>query len=211
MLQAEFRRRYGLEPAGREALEVVLAEPFREWRTLAERGAIARVSMEAMFHRIRAMLEQSWAVEVWHIPDGLELLISDSPAITIRYDERLNMQTHVAVGDANCIVMPIARDCLVALGPTSKDDVLLRNQVELFNRLQVGSAYEHVYYRPGSDLRAFVENEFERRESVGMRIGSCSIRLPRLRSVGRRSCSCEHATATSALVPSCQRQGTRSG
>lgn len=163
MLQAEFRRRYGPEPAGREALEAVLEEPLGEWRKLAERGAIARVSMEATFRKIRTMLEQPWAVEVWQVPDYLELLISDSPAITIRYDKRLNIQMHVAVGDANCIVMPIARDCLVALGPTPKRAVLLPNQVDLFNRLQVASAYEHVYYRPGSALKMFVAAELSAR------------------------------------------------
>jgi len=167
MLRNEFRRRYGLEPAGREALEVVLDEPLEDWRTRAASGAIARVSMESMFHKIRAILHP-FAVEVWHIPSGLELLISDSPAFTLRYlDEGRHIQLHVAAGDANCVAMPMARDCLLALGATSKDDELLPNQVTLFNRLQIAIAYEHVYYRPGSGLRTFVEGEMSTRSQAG--------------------------------------------
>ena len=163
MLRNEFRRRYGLEPAGREALEVVLDEPLENWRTLAESGAIARVSMESMYHRIRAIL-QPFAVEVWHIPSGLELLISESPAFTIKYlDQGQHMQLHVAVGDANCVAMPMARNCLLALGATPKVDELLPNQVRLFNHLQVAVAYDHVYYRPGSSLKTFVEGEMSTR------------------------------------------------
>jgi hypothetical protein len=40
--------------------------------------------MEAMFRRVLAALRLQ-AVEVWHVPIGYELLISDSPAFTFRY------------------------------------------------------------------------------------------------------------------------------
>ena len=52
--------------------------------------------------------------------------------------------------------MPIAHDCLIALGPKHKDAELLPDQVDFFNALQVRVGHDYVYYRPGSDLRDFV-------------------------------------------------------
>jgi len=156
MLQTEFRRRYGLEAAGPEALSIVLQDPIERWQDLDRRGALVRTSMEAMFRRVRETL-RTQAVEVWHVPHGHELLISDSPAVTFRY---LAGYTHivpnVAIGDADSIALPLARDCLVAIGPEAKDDELSSEQVAFFNQLQIAVGDRHVYYRPGSGLKAFV-------------------------------------------------------
>ena len=157
MLQAEFQRRYGLVAAGPEALGTVLEEPISKWRDLDARGAIVRTSMEAMFCRVRAAL-RSQAVEVWHVPAGHELLISDSPAFTFRYlGGNTSIQPNVAIGDSHGIALPLARDCLVVVGPYAKDDELIPDQVALFNRLQVEVGHRHVYYRPGSELKTFVQ------------------------------------------------------
>jgi len=157
MLQAEFHRRYGLLAAGPEALGALLDEPISKWRALDTRGATVRVSMEAMFRRVRAALRLQ-AVEVWHVPISYELLISDSPAFTFRYlGEDTSVKLNVAIGDSHVIALPLARDCLVAIGPKAKDDELLPDQVSLFNQLQVSIGHRHVYYRPGSGLKAFVQ------------------------------------------------------
>jgi len=157
MLQAEFQRRHGLIAAGPEALATVLEEPISKWRVLDERGAIIRASMEAAFRRVREALRPQ-AVEVWHAPPGYELLISDSPAFTFRYyGESMNIELNVAIGDSHGIALPLAQDCLAVIGPKAKDDMLLPDQVSLFNRIQIELAYQHVYYRPGSALKAFVQ------------------------------------------------------
>jgi hypothetical protein len=157
MLQAEFQRRHGLVAAGNETLATVLEEPISKWRALDARGAIARASMEAMFHRARVAV-RSGAVEVWHVPPGYELLISDSPAFTFRYfSGGAGIQLNIAIGDCHGIAMPIARDCLVAIGSKEKDGVLLPEQVSFFNRLQVEVGHRHVYYRPCSGLKTFVQ------------------------------------------------------
>ncbi len=157
MLQAEFHRRYGLLAAGPEALAAMLDEPISKWRALDTRGATVRVSMEAMFRRVRAAL-RPLAVEVWHVPIGYELLISDSPAFTFRYlDENTSIEPNLAIGDSHGIALPLARDCLVAIGPEAKDGELLPDQVSLFNQLQVTVGHRYAYYRPGSGLKAFVQ------------------------------------------------------
>jgi hypothetical protein len=156
MLGAEFQHRHGLLPAGPEALAAVLDEAIAKWRALDARGATVRVSMEAMFRRVRAAL-RAQTVEIWHIPQGHELLISDTPAFTFRYlAENTTIQPNVAIGDSHGIALPLARDCLAVIGPAAKDDDLTPDQVRLFNQVQVVIAHRHVYYRPGSGLGAFV-------------------------------------------------------
>jgi len=135
----------------------LLDEPLAKWRSLDERGVIARASIESMFRRVRETF-RPLAVEVWHVPSGRELLISDSPAVAFRYsNDRTIVQPNVAIGDATCITLPLAQDCLVAIGPEPKDEELTPDNVDLFNRLQVEGAYRYVYYRPGSRLKAFVQ------------------------------------------------------
>ena len=63
---------------------------------------------------------------------------------------------NIAFGDSHGAALPIARDCLVAIGAAAKDDFLAADQVELFNELQVRNADAHVYFRPGSGLETFV-------------------------------------------------------
>jgi hypothetical protein len=157
LLEAEFQRRHGLVPAGPEALAALLEGPLVKWRSLNERGVIARASIEAMFRRVRDALRPQ-KVEVWHVPPGHELLISDSPAIPFRYStDHTRIQTNVAIGDATGIALPLARDCLAAIGAKPKNEELPPSTVELFNQLQVEGAHRYVYYRPGSHLKAFVQ------------------------------------------------------
>ena len=100
LLEAEFQRRHRLVPAGPEALATLLDGPLAEWRSFDERGVIARASIETMFRRVRDTFRPQ-EVEVWHVPPGHELLISDSPAITFRYSsDHTKIHSNVAIGDA---------------------------------------------------------------------------------------------------------------
>lgn len=156
-LETEFRRRHGLEATGLEALAMILEGPISEWRTLDTRGALVRTSTEAMFRRVRETL-RTLEVEVLHVPRGYELLISDSPAVTLRYlAGNAGIEPNVAIGDSNCIVLPLARDCLVATGPEAKEAELLPDQVDFFNHLQMEVSHRHVYYHPRSSLKTFVQ------------------------------------------------------
>ena len=157
LLEAEFRRRHGLVAAGPEALATLLEGPLAKWRSLDEKGVIARAGIEAMFRRVRDTL-RPLEVEVWHVPPGHELLISDSPAIAFRYSrDHTRIQANVAVGDASGIALPLARDFLAVIGPHPKDEDLLPSYVELFNRLQMQVARHYVYYHPSGRLKAFVQ------------------------------------------------------
>jgi hypothetical protein len=156
MLRDEFVRRYNLLPAGPQALEAVLDDAMTPWREHIRSGALARVTLESLFERIRDGL-RGMPIEVWHVPSGTELLISDNAAFTFAYsdgDSKITM--NMPFGDSHGAALPLARDCLVAIGPAAKDDVLLVDKVDLFNELQVRNADAHVYFRPGSGLETFV-------------------------------------------------------
>jgi hypothetical protein len=156
LLEAEFQRRHRLVPAGPEALATLLEGTFTQWRSLDQRGVIARAGIEAMYRRVRDAIRLQ-EVEVWHVPPAHELLISDSPAIAFRYaSDHTTIQANVAVGDASSIALPLAQDCLAVIGPNPKDEELLPCTVELFNRLQVEGARRYVYYHPDGRLKAFV-------------------------------------------------------
>jgi hypothetical protein len=69
----------------------------------------------------------------------------------------MGIEPNVAIGDSDCIVLPLARDCLVAIGPKAKDNELLPDQVSFFNQLQMAVSYRYVYYHPASRLKDFVQ------------------------------------------------------
>lgn len=157
LLEAEFRRRRGLEPAGIEALESVLEGPFQKWQEFKNSGALLRISLEQNFFRIRSALE-NLAVEVLHVPAGKELVISDAPAFTFRNTSTGKMEIRMAIGDSHGIALPITKKCLVAIGPESKQGELTPLMVDSFNRVQVRLAERQIYYRPGSPVKNLIES-----------------------------------------------------
>ncbi|MEU8663017.1 DUF4238 domain-containing protein [Actinoplanes philippinensis] len=161
----EFRKRHGgLLPAGRSSLESMVQPYVDDWMTLHERGLTARASMESMLQRVRATLGPLH-LQIWRTPPGKEFLISDSPCLTLQYqDGDRFIKPHIAIGDAHTVAMPISNDCLLSVGPETSDEVFTEWNVDLFNRLQLMSAYEHVYYRPGSSLANWIAAYYKQLE-----------------------------------------------
>jgi hypothetical protein len=157
MLSEEFRRRYSLEPAGAEALELVLRQPFQKWQEFEQSGVLLRVSLERSFYRVCATLEGA-AVQVLHVPAGKELIISDAPAFTFAYNPDGTMATRMAIGNSHGIALPVTSKCLVAIGSEPKDEELLPGLVDNLNRIQIELAERQVYYKPGSPIKRFVEH-----------------------------------------------------
>ncbi|WP_284749313.1 DUF4238 domain-containing protein [Amycolatopsis sp. RTGN1] len=155
VLQAEFYRRHGFYAAGPDALRTLLKGSLERWEELQRSGKLARVSMAAMFERIRTGLRE-YDLEILRAPRGCDLIVSDAPAFTFRFDESAKFGVGCAVGDAHGIAMPIAGDCIAVIGPAYKTHGLSRDEVELFNRVQIERAIRFVWFRPGSGLGAFV-------------------------------------------------------
>jgi hypothetical protein len=163
----EFRRRYGLEPAGPEALELLISRPLQEWRELEASGALLRVSLERNFHRVRTTLDET-SVQVLHAPLGKEFLISDCPAFTFVNKEGGGFVVRMAVGDSHGIALPVSRKCVVTISGSPSDEMISPYLVDSLNRIQVQIAERQIYYHPGSSLDRFVE------ETLG---GNTSVRL----------------------------------
>jgi hypothetical protein len=157
MLSEEFRRRYGLEPAGAEVLELILRQLFQKWQEFEQTGVLLRVSLERSFHRVCSTLEEA-AVQVLHVPAGKELIISDAPAFTFAYNPDGTMATRMAIGNSHGIALPVTSKCLAAIGPGPKDEELLPGLVDNLNRIQIELAERQVYYKPGSSIKRFVEH-----------------------------------------------------
>jgi hypothetical protein len=157
LLRAAFRRKYGLEPGGREAL-LLMAEPtFEEWRHLESSGIYGRVSIEAMFDRVRRAF-QLIPLEIGHTSAPDSLLVSDSPAVSIRFEgAKAQFRVGVAFGDAHTVVLPLSPDCVAALGAEDLESILSSAHVRLLNDAQLLAARDYVYYRPGSNLSRYVE------------------------------------------------------
>ncbi|WP_233149615.1 DUF4238 domain-containing protein [Kineosporia sp. A_224] len=153
LLEAEFSRRFGgLLPGGDEGLRTVMDPYIEKWLSLADRGVIARESLESMFERIQDAVSQ-WAIQVWHAAPSEEFLIGDVPCVTVRYvDGDTKVVPNIALGDASTLLMPIARDCVISVAMEQSEDVMDPQAVRTMNELQLLSAREFVYYRPGSQL-----------------------------------------------------------
>jgi hypothetical protein len=169
-LEREFFKRTGLMPAGPEALDAVLDDVMRPWRDSVERGALARVSLVSLFERISAGL-RGLPIEVWHTAPGSELLISDNAAFTFAFSpDGTSAETNMAFGDSQGAALPIARDCLVAIGSTPRDELLPSGTASLLNELQVCNADTYVYFRPGSNLATFVDRAVRTRAGKVTRV-----------------------------------------
>ncbi|MBM7770766.1 hypothetical protein JOD54_000970 [Actinokineospora baliensis] len=159
-LRTVFRRRYGLEPAGIEALEILIDEPFAFWQRIEEDGSLFRISLEQNFYRLRSALD-NLSVQVLHTPGGKELVLSDSPAFTFINRQGGGYSVRMAVGDSHGIAMPITPNCLVAISPRPSDEMMDQEMVDNLNIVQIGIAERQIYFRPGSGLEHFVRSKLE--------------------------------------------------
>lgn len=119
-------------------------------------GSHTRVMIEHTFDSAKRLMS-GHAVQIWRTPPGAELLISDSPAFTMRYSaDRRVVRPNVAIGDAHAIVMPLGRTTLACTGPKKKRAILTTEQVDFFNSTLIRNADRFVYYHPESQLKSFV-------------------------------------------------------
>jgi hypothetical protein len=160
MVATEFRRLYGLEAAGQEALDLVISEHFKRWQELEESGALLRVALERGFHRTRIAISEA-NVEVLRVPRGKEMIISDAPAYTFAYTPTGVLDVNVTIGDSHGIALPITSRCSVVMGPESRDEVVSPEIVDRFNHMQVRVAERQIYCRPDSLAKRFIMETME--------------------------------------------------
>jgi hypothetical protein len=85
----------------------------------------------------------------------------------MRYDRsRAGVLGGIALGDANTVIMPLGPHHLAALGRTNLVGKLSPDQVVSVNALQIASAIEYVYLRPGGGLEHNVRSLAARRQAA---------------------------------------------
>lgn len=152
-----FFAKYGVYPAGDEALGCVADDFFADWRKAHSDGLMERQDIEEVFERIRGAFDPL-QINFLFAPAGSEFLISDSPAFTYLFDAtgKKFARIRAAIGDSNGVGMPIARDCFVTTAPDLGMGEAAADLVDYLNTVQMEIAYEHVYYQQGSLLGPFV-------------------------------------------------------
>ncbi|MET8680934.1 DUF4238 domain-containing protein [Streptomyces sp. NPDC004647] len=161
-LRTEALRETGLHLAGSQVLGV-FADRMIESSVPAQEhasGKLFRVSIEEMFQKIRAKAD-SWQLEIITPQEG-QFLISDTPAITLRRDEK-GTEYGMAFGDAHTVVLPLDPHHLLALGPQNRSLQVPKALVDELNAVQVLAANRYVYLHPRSGLESFVKAGAESR------------------------------------------------
>jgi hypothetical protein len=153
-----FRDRYGLDPVGpqalllaRDAILDMLKDQFGDGGPVFER------QLEEQFARFQEVARtEDWHVEVAVAQAG-EFLIGDDPLQPIDHELGLiGFASGVSIGSADTLLMPLGPRHVAAIAKTHRTIELAASAVERLNRIQVVSAQEKVYYRPGADLMASV-------------------------------------------------------
>ena len=165
LLEAEFYRVKGFYAAGDQALSVFLDQMMQPSIDRAVSGQLFRVRVEDLFRRAREWMSGQ-GLEILSPASG-EFLIGDVPALTMRYDRsRAGVLGGIALGDANTVIMPLGPRHLAALGRTNLVGKLSPDQVVSVNALQIASAIEWVYLRPGGGLEHNVRLLAARRQAA---------------------------------------------
>ncbi|RSM75544.1 hypothetical protein DMH04_38125 [Kibdelosporangium aridum] len=154
MLIADFQRKYGLYPAGPEALESILDDAMAPQLKLRDKGAYFRTSLERLFNLASRHLD-TFGLEVSRPASG-EFIIGDAPAIAVGSDGRLGVRQGVGVTSASTIALPLGPFLTVSTGSTNALIELDYEQVHRANGWQIRAASRYVYCRPESDLSSAI-------------------------------------------------------
>src|SRR4051794_6290614 len=134
LVSTEFRRRFQIDPAGPEALNIVLDEALsRIAPPVTER--VFREKVEEYYRRASTYF-RNYAIQVGYTMSP-GLAIADAPVITAS-SKKVGLGPHqgVALMEADYIVMPISSRRLIGLGPEPGVIHLDKAAVAEMNRLQ---------------------------------------------------------------------------
>lgn len=153
-----FRRRYGLEPAGPEALRLGAEATQGRLVNLHKDGGLFRLSVQRIFEHVSDRFESRGVEILTPANASSEFLVGDLPAITLnRGTGAAGLAEGVAVDQADQVIMPLSPRLLVAIGDRVGSRSISDDEVNEFNRLQVHLAKDYVVHRPGAGLAAGIQ------------------------------------------------------
>ena len=118
--------------------------------------------IEANYVKFRSMFED-WGVQVARATNG-EFVIGDDPVQTADSETgRVGVLAGVTVEAADTLLMPCGPRHAIAVAKNNSWLDVNATQVDVVNRVQVISAQQKVYFRPGAALEALIDSHWESR------------------------------------------------
>lgn len=149
-----FLDRYGLYPAGPEAMRLGAEAVVERLVMLHQDGGLFRLSVQRLFEKVGDRFDVRGVEILTPASAGKEFLLGDVPAITIDRAGTYGISHGVAVDDAEKIVMPLTPRLLVAIGPPDGARMITDAEVDAYNEMQVREAREYVVYRHRANFAA---------------------------------------------------------
>ena len=154
VLEHAFYLRYGLYPAGIEALDHI-NDLLHEAPEIVTSGEFFAGRVKHYFEFARKRFTGS-NLEVARPPTGRQFLIGDSPALCIA-KRNGQVYTKVPLVEAGTITLPIGPNHTIGLGKGGDKWIDLDgSHVTQLNAMQVNDAMTWVMYHPNSNLKLFV-------------------------------------------------------
>jgi Protein of unknown function (DUF4238) len=150
-----FRRRYGLEPAGPQAVCLGAEALHERLVNLHQEGGLFRLSVQRLYEKVCDRFDARGIEILTPAGANKEFLLGDVPAITVKQTTGpFGLCRGVTVDEADKIVMPLAPALLMVAGPRDAARVIPDDEVDAYNEMQVREARDYVFHRPGANFDA---------------------------------------------------------
>ena len=148
-----FRRRYGLVPAGPEALRMGAEAILDRLVQLHKDGGLFRLSVQRLFEMVCDRFDSKGIQILTPASPTKEFLLGDTPALTLDHATgAVGLAQGVTADQADQIFMPLAPRLLVAVGPADGARSIPDDEVDQYNRWQARAAHDYLIHRPGANF-----------------------------------------------------------
>lgn len=151
-----FRQKYGLEPAGPEALRLGAEAVHGRLIKLHEEGGLFRLSVQRLFENVCDRFDTRGIQILTPASASKEFLLGDLPAITVdRATGAAGRAAGVTIDQADEILMPLTPRLLIILGPPNGTRAIPDHEVDSHNTLQARLARDYyLIHRPAATFTA---------------------------------------------------------
>jgi hypothetical protein len=150
-----YRRRYGLEPAGPQAMRLGAEALHERLVNLHREGGLFRLSVQQLYEKVCDRFDARGVEILTPASANKEFLLGDVPAITVKQATgAFGLSQGVTIDEADKIVMSLAPGLLVVVGPPDGARAIPDDEVDAYNGMQVREARDYVFHRPGANFAA---------------------------------------------------------
>lgn len=152
-----FRRRYGLEPTGPEAMRLGAEASQERLVRLHREGGLFRFSVQRLYEKVCDRFDARGVEILTPANANKEFLLGDVPAITLKQATgEFGLSQGITVDEAERIFMPLAPRLLVVVGAPDGSRAIRDGEVDAYNEMQVREARDYVIHRPGAQFAASI-------------------------------------------------------